>query len=111
VQGFSADSFVWMSYSDHENSVIAFVRRGRPPGDDLLVVANLTPRTHLRYRLGVTAAGKWQLAFNSDETRYFGSGFPALASAPTESSPWQGQSQSLLLDLPPLAVLTYRLHA
>lgn len=110
AQGFSADSFIWLSYSDHENSVIAYVRRGLDPQDDLLVVANLTPRTHEGYRVGVTAPGTWQLALNSDDPRFFGSDFPVLASVKAEATPWQGQAQSVSLHLPPLGVITYRLR-
>lgn len=110
AQGFSADSFIWLSYSDHENSVIAYVRRGLDTQDDLLVVANLTPRTHEGYRLGVTAPGTWQLALNSDDPRFFGSDFPVLASVEAEATPWQGQAQSVSLHLPPLGVITYRLR-
>jgi 1,4-alpha-glucan branching enzyme len=110
AQGFSADSFIWLSYSDHENSVIAYVRRGLAPQDDLLVVANLTPRTHEGYRVGVTAPGTWQLALNSDDPHFFGSGFPVLANVKAETTPWQGQAQSVSLHLPPLGVITYRLR-
>jgi 1,4-alpha-glucan branching enzyme len=110
-QGFSADSFLWMSYSDHENCVLSYVRRGLDPKDDLLVVANLTPRTHSAYRVGVTAPGQWRLALNSDAPQYFGSGFEVRALAQSEAGAWQGQAQSLVLDLPPLGVLTYSLRA
>jgi 1,4-alpha-glucan branching enzyme len=50
---FSADGFEWISYNDEENSVIAFIRKGIDPKDDVIVACNFTPRVLEDYPIGI----------------------------------------------------------
>ena len=75
-------------------------------GDDHLVVAlNFTPVPRQRHRLGVPAAGSYELKLNSDAGFYSGSDFPVQSHYHSEAIAWMGQAQSIVLDLPPLAGL------
>ncbi len=107
-KSFSADGFQFIDHSDHENSVITFVRRGNNPKDDILVILNLTPQTHKKYRVGVPTKGEWKRVLNSDKKSYFGSSFPTRTSFKTEAEPFHGQEQSALVNLPPLGVVAYK---
>lgn len=40
------------------------------PGDDVIVVANLSPETYPAYRIGFPDDGPWRLRFSSDDTSY-----------------------------------------
>jgi len=71
----------------------------------VLVVANFTPVPRQSYRVGVPFAGRWTELFNSDADIYAGSNYGNGGGALTEEVPSHGQSLSLELNLPPLAVL------
>jgi 1,4-alpha-glucan branching enzyme len=97
------DGFFWIDCSDHDNSVLAFVRRD---GDaHAIVVLNFTPVPHEDYRIGAPAAGTYVERLSSDAPDYGGSQFATLARVATEPHPWHGQGQSLRLRLPPLGAL------
>lgn len=104
---FSQEGFQWIEYNDRENTVISFVRRGQQDKDDLIVVLNFTPVPRLGHRVGVSKASTLKLLFNSDAPGYSGSG-QGLATVPVEQEAWNGHPRSVLLDLPPLAIVVYR---
>lgn len=107
-RSFESDGFVWIDHQDHENSVLAYIRRGKNQADDLLVMVNLTPRPQENYRVGIPAAGAWTLILNSDDAQYFGSNYKVTVRPLTKPVSSHGQPQSLELNLPPLGVVIYR---
>jgi len=58
-----------------------------------------------RYRVGVPWLGYYLELINSDAGEYGGSNLGNEGGASAEPIPWQGQPHSLVLTLPPLAVL------
>ena len=73
-----------------------------------MVVANFTPVPREGYRIGVPFAGRWSEVINSDAATYAGSIYGNSGGAFTEDEPSHGQALSLVLNLPPLAVLMLR---
>jgi 1,4-alpha-glucan branching enzyme len=71
----------------------------------VLVVLNFTPIPRLDYRVGVPHGGRWQEVLNSDAALYGGSGVGNLGGAQADPQPWDGQSHSLSLSLPPLGAI------
>src|SRR5690606_4289021 len=102
-RGFSPEGFQWIEFGDRENSVFAYLRRGNTASDLLLVVLNLTPLVR-DYRLGVPAAGSWEVILNSDDTSYYGSGV-SQQTAHSQEIDWMGYAASITLKLPPLGGL------
>jgi 1,4-alpha-glucan branching enzyme len=99
----------WIDVADREKSVISYARLD---GDYHAVVAlNLTPVPRPSYRLGVPAAGRYELLLNSDAPEFAGSGFPVDVHYPTEAVPYHGFEQSIVVSLPPLAMLVLHVHA
>ncbi len=99
--------FQWLIGDDAINSVYAWLRWS-VDGSPVLVVANFTPVPRQAYRVGVPFAGRWTELFNSDADIYAGSNYGNGGGALTEEVPSHGQSLSLELNLPPLAVLIFR---
>ncbi len=97
--------FEWIDCTDNENSVVSFVRRGRAPGDLLVVVLNFTPIIRERYRVGVPLEGRYREALNSDAEWYGGSNVGNEGLVDTRPTSSHGHLQSLLLRLPPLGGL------
>jgi 1,4-alpha-glucan branching enzyme len=105
---FEPRGFDWIDCADADQSVIAFLRRGRSSPDPLVVVCNFTPVPRCGYRIGVPLPGWWYEALNSDEVRFGGSGIKACGVRRTDAVAVHGQEQSLVLTLPPLAVLVLK---
>jgi 1,4-alpha-glucan branching enzyme len=62
------------------------------------------------YRIGVGAAGAWKEIFNSDDSRYWGSGVVNTGALHTEPVAHGGKENSLVLTLPPLAATVIKLE-
>jgi 1,4-alpha-glucan branching enzyme len=102
---FSKEGFEWISYDDHENSVISYIRKGTDA--HLVVVCNMTLLVHDHYRIGLPINKKYKLLFNSDEMKYGGSDRVVKKSFTPQGKDWQNRKQSIELRLPPLGVLVY----
>ncbi len=102
-QDTTQDGFQWVVGDDRDHSVLSFLRWGRSPGDVLACVANFTPVPRHGYRIGLPGAGRWLDVLNTDEERWGGSGVTQW-DVHTDGTPWQGQPDSAVLTLPPLAV-------
>jgi 1,4-alpha-glucan branching enzyme len=72
------------------------------------VVCNFTPVVRHGWRVGVPRAGRWRERLNTDSAYYGGSnvGTP-LGLADSEPVACDGRSDSLLIDLPPLATVMF----
>ncbi|HEV2845804.1 MAG TPA: 1,4-alpha-glucan branching protein GlgB, partial [Thermoanaerobaculia bacterium] len=103
----SPDGFEWVDGSDADNSVIAFLRRGKA-GEPVLVVLHFTPVVRENYRLGAPGRGYWREILNSDAERYGGSGVGNYGGVDAVPIPMHGKSHSLTLTLPPLGVLFFK---
>jgi 1,4-alpha-glucan branching enzyme len=101
----SWDGFEWIDHSDNQRSVISFLRRAKERDRHLLVAANFTPVAWERYRLGVPAAGAYRVAFRTDRKEFGGEERAIPARLEPESFAVHDREHSLVLDLPPLAVL------
>ncbi|HEV8614974.1 MAG TPA: 1,4-alpha-glucan branching protein GlgB [Methylomirabilota bacterium] len=97
--------FQWIDCCDAEQSVVSFLRRARDPDDFVLVACNFTPVPRHGYRVGVPRPGFYRELLNTDATTYGGSDVGNQGGIPSEPVPWQGQPHSLIVTLPPLAVL------
>ncbi len=102
---FSWEGFQWIDFRDVDQSAISFIRRAKNPDDFILVVANFTPVLRTGYRVGVPAPGFYRELLNSDSAAYGGSNMGNAGGLPADDIEWQGQPQSVLLTLPPLAVV------
>ncbi|MBT8235568.1 MAG: 1,4-alpha-glucan branching protein GlgB [Bacteroidia bacterium] len=101
---FSPDGFQWISYDDHDNCVLAYIRKGHDEENDLIVLCNFTPVPRESYNIGVPSNKKYSLVLNSDDSKYGGSG-QKPGSLKVKKKAAHGFDQSLILDIPPLSVL------
>jgi 1,4-alpha-glucan branching enzyme len=101
---FEAAGFQWIDCNDHENSVVAFIRRDNA-GRGVISVLNFTPVPRDGYRIGVPLPGEYNELINSDSEVYGGSNIGNAGVARTEPIPSHGYSDSLRLNLPPLGFL------
>jgi 1,4-alpha-glucan branching enzyme len=92
--------FEWLVADDTEQSVFAWLRRGRETGAVCMVVVNFTPQVRRDYRIKVPIPGPWREIFNSDAAIYGGSNVGNSGRVEASGAAAGGE---LSLVLPPLA--------
>ncbi|NKI31904.1 1,4-alpha-glucan branching protein GlgB [Croceivirga thetidis] len=104
---FSPEGFEWIEWNDHTNSVLTYVRKGHKSKNDLIVACNFTPVTRENYRVGVHKKSDLKLVFNSDDSKFGGSGV-GKSKVTVEKVSSHGREHSAVFDLPPLGVVVYK---
>ncbi len=105
---FQAEGYEWIDFHDAENSILSYLRKGREPGEQILVICNLTPVPRTNYAVGVPEAGWWREMLNSDAEIYGGAGNGNSGGTESAPIPAQGRYHSIYLTLPPLSVLFFK---
>jgi len=100
--------FEWIDADDAEQSTLAYLRRGQSKSEVLVVACNLTPVRRDNYRMGVPRAGRWRELLNSDAPLYGGSGQGNLGGVRSVPVARHGRPQSIVITLPPLAVVVFK---
>jgi 1,4-alpha-glucan branching enzyme len=91
----SPDGFEWISATDADSNVLAFLRIG-DDGSALACVANFSGITHRAYRIGLPAPGEWSMVLNTNGDR------KAVVAHP---SPLHGRPASAEIDLAECGVI------
>ena len=102
------DGFDWIDFHDAENSVVSFLRKSEER-DVVVFVVNATPVVRYDYRLGVPESGFYREIINTDGETYGGSNVGNLGGVQSEARDWMGKENSILINLPPLATLAFKL--
>jgi 1,4-alpha-glucan branching enzyme len=105
VQDFTPEGFRWLEPNDAAASVIAFVRTSPGAERVAVCVVNSAPVVREGYRVGLPRGGRWRELLNTDSRLYGGSDVGNGGAVEAEEVPWNEQSHSAALTLPPLAVL------
>ncbi|WP_027391399.1 1,4-alpha-glucan branching protein GlgB [Aquimarina latercula] len=108
---FESDGFEWISYDDHENSVVAYIRKGNKTEDTLVVACNFTPVPRSNYRIGLSVKGILIPIFNSDKKMYGGTGDFGSKNILIEDEEWHYREYSAEIDIPPLGTLVFKIKS
>jgi 1,4-alpha-glucan branching enzyme len=101
---FDHTGFEWVNFSDVQNSVISYLRKGF---GKFLCVHNFTPAHFPEYFLHLEDFSHAEEVFNSDNAKYGGSG--KLNTAPRIERDQTGNAVGITLQLSPLATMIFRL--
>jgi 1,4-alpha-glucan branching enzyme len=104
---FTGEGFEWINYSDHQNAVLSYIRKGNNEKENVIVVCNFTQVIRENYRIGIPQKGKLKEIFNSDSIIYGGSGVGNSETLKVQSVSYDGRDYSVELTLPPLSVTVY----
>ncbi len=102
---FSYTGFEWIDFSDQQNSVISYQRKGS--WDRVLCVHNFTPNYHGEYLIYFSQWNEIHEIFNSDSEKYGGSG--KVNPSPQKVYDPQGHPIAIKIQLPPLATMIFHL--
>ncbi|MDR3594268.1 1,4-alpha-glucan branching protein GlgB [Clostridium sp.] len=97
--------FNWIEADNNEQSILIFARRSRKDEDTLIFIINFTSTVYYDYRIGVPFLGSYKEAFNTDNSKYGGSGQIMDETLIAEKVPFQNQPYSLRIKVPPMATL------
>jgi len=100
--------FEWIDCNDWEQSIVAVMRRGKTPGDEVIAVLNFTPVVRYDYRIGAPREGKWTEILNSDSSIYGGSGVGNMGEVVAIDEPHHGRPASMSVTIPPLGAVFFR---
>jgi 1,4-alpha-glucan branching enzyme len=100
--------FSWLDCSDHENSVLSFIRQDLTGSSVLAVILNLTPVSRTQYRVGLPRSGPWAEVLNSDAVDYGGSNTGNLGGVVAVERPCHHQPFSAQFTLPPLSISVFK---
>jgi 1,4-alpha-glucan branching enzyme len=101
------EGFEWIDFHDSDNCVFAFMRKART-GATIVFVVNATPVVREAYRIGVPGPGWYEEVINTDADIYGGGNVGNYGGQYATDTWWQGRPHSLLLRLPPLAVVGFK---
>jgi len=101
------EGFEWIDPHDNDQSIISFERRSKN-GHRMVCLVNFTPVVRYDYRIGVPEGGDYEELFNSDDTRWGGSGVKNEGALPAVRQESHGRKYSLQLTVPPLAAVFLR---
>ncbi|UPZ14658.1 1,4-alpha-glucan branching protein GlgB [Flavobacterium humidisoli] len=104
---FRGDGFEWINYSDDQNAILSYIRKGNNPDENVIVVCNFTQVVRENYRIGIPKKGNLKEIFNTDAKIYGGSGIESPKPLKIESISYDGRDFSVELILPPLSVTVY----
>ncbi|MFO0960661.1 MAG: 1,4-alpha-glucan branching protein GlgB, partial [Isosphaeraceae bacterium] len=105
---FDWHGFEWLELHDWENSVLAFLRRGKKPEDLVVVVCNFTPVPREGYRIGVPVGGFYREILNTDAGCYGGSNMGNQGGTWAYDESYGGRPFHLSIRIPPLGVVYFK---
>jgi 1,4-alpha-glucan branching enzyme len=105
---FSPEGFEWIDHGDHENSIISYIRKGDLEKEHLVIVLNLTQTPQKNYRIGLPKKGTLKEIFNSDASKYNGTGNFTNTKLTSDRKTWNNRENSVVLELPPLGMVAFK---
>lgn len=100
--------FEWIDCNDADSSIISYVRKAANPLDFLIIICNFTPVPRTGYQIGCPECSSLHEVFNSDETKYWGSGGINAGEIVVKAEPRHFRSHTFEVSLPPLGVVVLK---
>ena len=105
---FTNAGFEWIDYSDSENSILVYIRKGEQAKDNLIIACNMTPIPRENYKIGLPNEGTLKQVFNSDDKKYNGSGLFENQTVVSKKSGWHYRKYSTQITIPPLSMIAFK---
>ncbi len=107
---FTTDGFEWITYDDHENSVLVYIRKGTNEDTTLVIACNFTSIPRKNYKIGLPKKGVLHQIFNSDLKKYGGSGISNQKETNSIEESWHYRKYSAEINIPPLATVVFTIE-
>ena len=103
----SPEGFEWINAISGNDCYLSYARKGKTEGDILLIVANFSG-VEKNIRTGTPFEGKYKEIFNTDDTKFGGSGVTNSRIIRAEDISWDDKEQSISVKLAPLSLSILR---
>lgn len=101
--------FVWLDADNSEQSVASFIRRGKNPDDECIILCNFSNNDYPQFRVGVPQAGNYQQVFSSAAAKYGGTEENTAIIASADDISADGQEKSMTIPLPLFTICVWKL--
>jgi 1,4-alpha-glucan branching enzyme len=105
---FDIHGFEWVDLNHRQESVVSFRRKGKNSKEDLLIILNLTPEVRMNWKLYTHGKPAWEVIFNSDEKKYWGTGDFTNPEIAMQLVDKKEKIYEINLNLPPLGALVLK---
>jgi 1,4-alpha-glucan branching enzyme len=105
---FAIDGFEWVDLNHRAESVISFRRKGKDPGNDLLILLNMTPVIRRDWKVYTHGKPVWKEILNSDHRQYWGTGDVYNPDPRVELVDKKKDIYEINVHLPPLGALVLK---
>ena len=103
------NGFAWLQANNHEQSVAAFIRRGRNPEDECIILCNFSNNAYPQFRVGVPQTGVYKQVFSTAAQKYGGVEGNRAISASVDNIRADGQQKSMTIPLSPFTMCVWKL--
>jgi len=101
------DGFRWLDASNADQSLLSFMRNSRTPGQEVVILLNLTPVPRTSVVLGVPKPGRWCEILNTDAGEFGGSGLGNLGKVASKPVPAHNLPHRIVVTAPPLSAIAF----
>ena len=106
---YDEEGFKWIDPDNKDQSIISFIRKGTKDDEILIFVCNFTPVVRYNFRIGVPLQRDYIEVFNTDESKYGGSGqVIGNNNLVPEKIECNNYPYSIQIKVPPLATVILR---
>jgi len=105
---FEQGGFEWLDLQHRNESVITFIRKGDKEKDTVLVIMNMTPVVRKDWTITSVQKKKWKEIFNSDHSRYGGTGQVVNEHVKITKNAHEDSMISVTINIPALSVIALR---
>lgn len=107
---YAPEGFEWIDADNKNQSILAFMRKGKKEEDTLIFVINFTPVVYFDFDIGVPYLKDYVEIFNSDDKKYGGSGqIIGDEKLVAKDKKKHNQNYSLTIKVPPMGTLVLAL--
>jgi 1,4-alpha-glucan branching enzyme len=105
---FEQKGFEWTELAKQEDGVLAYKRKGKHRADDLLVILNISTKSHPGWKMTVTGKNQWKEIFNSNLVDYWGTGENINENITIIPIDKKKKICEIIIDIPALSALIFR---
>jgi 1,4-alpha-glucan branching enzyme len=102
---FDKEGFEWIDLNHRNESVIAYLRKGKKSDGNVLTIFNMTPVKRENWKLTISDKKEWRSIFNSDNSLFWGSGEYDNQTITTSLVDKKSNLYEINLHLPPLGAI------
>lgn len=102
------EGFLWLDPHNHEQSVIAFIRRGKLPEDECIIICNFSDTHYGAFGVGVPRNAAYRQMFTSNASIYGGTEKEGGTIKKARQAPLDGQDYSVEIDLPAYTISIWK---